>query len=476
VQAVQAPLPSHTMPTPQLVPAVLLAPSVQVVALPLQVVLPCLHGLGLPVQLWFATHAPQKPLPSHICPPVQVAVAGLGVPSTQVDAPVKHEVTPFRQIDGLVVHADPAVHATQVPVPLHTRFVPQVVPAAVLPESRQRGAPLEQSTTPVLHGAPGFMLHALPSSHVTHWPLPLHTMAEPQAVPAATLSPSMQLDAVPQETTPSLQAPPGLPVQTVPPAQLTHAPALQILSAPHDVPSVTLASSRHWGAPLEQAIAPFLQGLPGLVVQAAPVAQGMQVPAALHTWPVPQLAPGVFAAAFMHPTGSHTVMPLRHWSLLVAQATPAMQALHVPLKHSMLLPQAVPSRAAMPSSQVGPSAPHAIRPTLQGAPGLVSHACAIGHPAVSWGLASKLPELTAASTMPPTWSGVRPSVQPGTLQQTPMVTDAELTCSQVRPDGHLGAFGSHSTRAVGTSVRTVQAAPSSSAAAMANDTTNERPA
>jgi hypothetical protein len=120
LHAVQAPLPSHTMPTPQLVPAAVFAPSVQVVAVPLHVVLPCLHAVGLPVQLWLATQAPQKPLPSHIWLPPQVAVIGLGMPSTQTDAPVVHDVTPLRQIDGFVVHAVPAVHATQVPLPLHT--------------------------------------------------------------------------------------------------------------------------------------------------------------------------------------------------------------------------------------------------------------------------------------------------------------------------------------------------------------------
>jgi hypothetical protein len=229
-QAAQAPLPSHTMPTPQLVPAALFAPSVHVVAEPLQVVLPCLHGLGLLVQLWFATQAPQKPLPSHICPPVHVAVAGLFVPSMQVDAPVTQDVTPLRQIDGLVVHAWLAVHDTQVPVPLHTRLVPQVVPAAVLPLSMHLGAPDEQSVTPVLHGAPGLVLQALPDSQVTHWPLPLHTMLGPHATPEAALSPSMQPDAEPQATTPSLQGLPGFVEQTVPAAQLVHAPALQTLS------------------------------------------------------------------------------------------------------------------------------------------------------------------------------------------------------------------------------------------------------
>jgi hypothetical protein len=47
----QLPAPSHTLPTPQPVPAVVLAPSAQVVMLPLQVVLPCLQGVGFPLQL-----------------------------------------------------------------------------------------------------------------------------------------------------------------------------------------------------------------------------------------------------------------------------------------------------------------------------------------------------------------------------------------------------------------------------------------
>jgi hypothetical protein len=167
-QATQAPALSQTMPTPQLVPAARFAPSTQVVALPEQLVTPCLHAVGLPVQVWLATQAPQNPLPSHSWPPVQVVVLGLGVPSMQVDAPVTHEVTPLRQIDGLVVQAVPAVQETQVPVPLQTWLVPQVVPAGVVPESMHFGAPPAQSITPVLHGAPGFMVQALPASHITH--------------------------------------------------------------------------------------------------------------------------------------------------------------------------------------------------------------------------------------------------------------------------------------------------------------------
>jgi hypothetical protein len=106
------------------------------------------------------TQAPQNPLPSHSWPPVQGVVDDLGVPSMQVEAPVRHEVTPLRQIDGLVVQAWPAVHDTQVPLPLQTWLVPQVVPAAVSPVSMHFGAPDAQSMTPVLHGDPGFVLHA----------------------------------------------------------------------------------------------------------------------------------------------------------------------------------------------------------------------------------------------------------------------------------------------------------------------------
>jgi len=180
-----------------------------------------------------ATQAPQKPLPSQFGPPGQVADGGLGAPSTHAEVPVTHDVTPSRQTDGLVVHAVPAVQGTQVPVPLHTRFVPQVVPADVLPASRQRGAPIVQSTTPVLHGAPGFIEQALPASHITHCPLPLHTMFEPQAVPALTLSPSTHPeDADAQATTPSLHMPPGFVAHTVPAAHAMHAPFLQVLSMP----------------------------------------------------------------------------------------------------------------------------------------------------------------------------------------------------------------------------------------------------
>jgi hypothetical protein len=86
---------------------------------------------------------------------------------------------------------------------------------------------------------------------------------------------------------------------------------------------------------------------------------------------MPQEAPGFFGVEFMHPTGSQMMMPLRHWSLLVAQAVPAVQTLQTPLTQSLSAAQDVPSLAFGPSLQVRLSAPHSIRPSRQGKPGLV---------------------------------------------------------------------------------------------------------
>ena len=105
--------------------------------------------------------------------------------------------------------------------------------------------PFVQSTTPVLQGAPGLVVQALPASHATHSPFPLHTMFEPQATPGPTFSPSLQPGDVPHVMMPSLHMPLGLVVHTVPAAQPVHTPFLQTFSMPHDMPSDTLASSTH---------------------------------------------------------------------------------------------------------------------------------------------------------------------------------------------------------------------------------------
>src|SRR5260221_41973 len=83
-------------------------------------------------------------------PSLQPVRSGLLPPSMQVCAPVTQEVTPFLQTLGFEVQEPPAVQATQVPAPLQTMFVPQPVPAALLPASTQVWAPVAQDVVPVL--------------------------------------------------------------------------------------------------------------------------------------------------------------------------------------------------------------------------------------------------------------------------------------------------------------------------------------
>jgi len=80
---------------------------------------------------------------------------------------------------------------------------------------------------------------------------------------------------------------------------------------------------------------------------------------------------------------------------------PAVQLLHVPPTHSMLLPHAVPSLALGPSRQTRLSEPHSIRPSKHGQPGFVWHASGVQVAGPSTPPSSKPPP-TAASTMPPT--------------------------------------------------------------------------
>jgi len=120
-------------------------------------------------------HAPQVPLPSQTLSVPQLVPAVLLVaPSTQVIAPVAHDVVPFLQALGLVVHALPAVHDTHVPEPLHTLSVPQLVPAALLLPSMHVIAPVVHDVVPFLQLV-GLVVHALPAVQATQMPLPLQT-------------------------------------------------------------------------------------------------------------------------------------------------------------------------------------------------------------------------------------------------------------------------------------------------------------
>jgi hypothetical protein len=124
-------------------------------------------------------------------------------PSTQLAAPVAHETMPLLHAFGLPLQPLPAVHAAQVPLPLQTMLVPQLVPALLLASSRQVCTPVVHEVTPKTHAACGLVLQDWPGAHSVHWPLALQTMLVPQPVPAAFMAPSTHVCVpVAQEVTP----------------------------------------------------------------------------------------------------------------------------------------------------------------------------------------------------------------------------------------------------------------------------------
>ena len=80
----------------------------------------------------------------------QLVPAVLFVSSRQVGTPVVHELMPFlHAAEGFVVHAWPAVQSVHWPLALHTWLVPQPVPAAFTAPSTQVGAPVVHDVTPL---------------------------------------------------------------------------------------------------------------------------------------------------------------------------------------------------------------------------------------------------------------------------------------------------------------------------------------
>jgi len=198
--------------------------------------MPFLQTLGLPVHAPPAVQATQAPAPSQTMLVPQLVPADLLPPSTQVCAPDEHEVVPFLQTLALVVQAAPAVHDTQLPEPLHTWFMPQAAPAAVLPPSTQVMAPLEHEVVPVLQ-AVGLPVHAWPAVQATHMP-PLQTMLVPQLTPGALLLPSTQVIAPVVHAVVPFRQVDGLPVQAWPAVHDTHVPEpLQTMLVPQLVPA-----------------------------------------------------------------------------------------------------------------------------------------------------------------------------------------------------------------------------------------------
>jgi len=221
--------------------------------------------------------------------------------------------------------AEPATQGMQVPS-MHTLPVPHDVPLGLFPDTRQVETPVEQDVVPVLQGS--LTEHAL-TVQATQAPA-LHTWSTPQGVPFARGSPvSEQLMDAPQTSLPPWQALSG--GHDSPSLHETHAPPLQILPDPQDVPFGAFPASRHTGSPVLQAVEPVRQGLSGMS-QADPGTQATHDAVPLQTRSLPQALP---AGRFI-PVSTHWTLPplqvrapLWH-GLSARQGSPSTQAVHAP--------------------------------------------------------------------------------------------------------------------------------------------------
>jgi hypothetical protein len=133
--------------------------------------------------------------------------------------------------------------------------------------------------------------------------------------------------------------PPGW--QAVPDTHETQAPALQtwVVSPPQGVPLSSLPASVHTGSPVVQAIVPFLHSLVGS--HDIPAVQGPHVPL-WQTLLSPQAVPlGLLLSLQTGTPVEHEVVPVLH-GFVTGQLAPTVQALQVPLPHTMFVPQEVP--------------------------------------------------------------------------------------------------------------------------------------
>jgi uncharacterized membrane protein YvlD (DUF360 family) len=180
-----------------------------------------------------------------------------------------------------------ALHAP----PLHTWFVPQLVPfgsgAAAL--SRQSDVPVEQDVMPVRHGF-------------------------------------------------------GLSGQPTPAVQALHVPPLQTRFVPQLVPlGICVAALTQVSTPVAHEVMPVTQ-LFGFVEQARAAVQALQRPL-LQTWFVPQVVPfGMFVVVLTQVSMpvAHEVMPVTQLFGFVEQARAAVQALQTPPLQTWFVPHVVP--------------------------------------------------------------------------------------------------------------------------------------
>jgi hypothetical protein len=253
-------------------------------------------------------HETQVPLLQTLSVPQTAPFERFALLSTQLMVGTQAVKPAWQGLAG--TQGSPAVQETQEP-PLHTRFVPQVVPLGALPDCKQTGAPVSQAVVPVRQGWFGTWQLA-PAAQSTQVPALLQILSVPQAVPALTRVPlSMQTGApVVQERPPLWQGLVGG-VQGASFWQVAHWPAWQTMPEPQEVPLGLLSDSVQTGAPVVQAMVPVRQGFP-VTVQSIPAAQETQLPP-LQTLSAPHTVPLAWGRCVSLqvavPLPSHTVSP-----------------------------------------------------------------------------------------------------------------------------------------------------------------------
>ncbi len=345
---------------PQGVPSVTFPLATQMAVPVAQEVAPVLQALSVGV------HAVPAVQPTQV-PDEQTRFVPQGVPSvafplvTQVAVPVAQEVAPVLQALSVGVHAVPAVQPTQVPDE-QTRFVPQGVPSAAFPLVTQVAVPVAQEVAPVLQ-ALLVGVHAAPAAQATQLPAE-QTRFVPQGVPPARLVPMSVHTGAPeqQEIVPAWQTLAG--TQDDPLVHTVQAPPLHTLWLPHDVPFGVLPVRTHTVLPVVHEVVPVAQTLPA-GVQARPVVQATQLPAE-QTRLLPQevpLATGAPVSVHVGVPAAQDRVPAWH-GFAGTHDVPAAQATQLPVRQTSLSPHDDPSGASATTAQTGVPVPHEVRPSL----------------------------------------------------------------------------------------------------------------
>jgi hypothetical protein len=133
-----------------------------------------------------------------------------------------------------------------------------------------------------------------------------------------------------------------------------HAPALQTMSVPQGVPSLTLVAPVHVCWPVEHDVVPLWHGAPA-GVHVTPAVQDTHAPP-LHTLLTPQEVPSValaFVSAQASPPSMQDAVPAWHGAPAGTQEAPAVQAWHAPFSQKRLAPHGIPFGAWPPGVHTG---------------------------------------------------------------------------------------------------------------------------